>query len=154
MVINGGEFTNSAKGSYAVIMRGAGDFEINGGTFIGNFGGVQVESSSAYKVKTMLISGGTFICNGSGNYYALAVDAEGSSAGSSVTIEGGKFWSVNSTLFARTASGSILDIKGGKFKSLDSYTVANGFSTSAISESETVTAGGMSVDATYTVEVK
>lgn len=152
VVINGGEFINTTSGSYAVTLRGNGNYTINGGTFIGRFGCLQVESTSQSQ-GSALITGGTFICTDS--FYALAVDAEGSSSGSAVTVEGGKFFSKGAaTLFARTNAGSVLNIKGGKFLSLNNYPVAEGFSANAISEKETVSAGDVSVEATYSVEVK
>lgn len=161
VVINGGKFINTTSGAYAVMLRGEGNYTINGGTFIGTFGGLRVESTSASQ-GSALITGGTFICaandpvnTSKGFYYALAVDAEGSSSGSVVTVEGGKFFSNGTaTLYARTNAGSVLNIKGGKFLSLNNYAVADGFSANAINETETVSVGDTSIEATYTVEVK
>lgn len=153
VVINGGEFTNTDPEQYAAKLYGQGNYTINGGTFIGNFGCLRIESSNDSKA-TATITGGKFICYGT--YYALAVDVDNSTAArSEVTVEGGKFFSKgNQTLYARTDAGSTLNIKGGKFLSLNNYAVADGFSANAINETETVTVGDTSIEATYTVEVK
>ena len=152
LVINGGTFVNKNSGQYVLHFNGDGELTVNGGTFVGVFGCARVESSSySDKKARATFNGGTFICTES--YYALAVDAEGSSNGSVVTVTGGNYWSKNTTLYSRTSTNLI--IKGGKFKSLNNYSVADGATVSDINETETITLpDGTSVEANYLVEVK
>lgn len=145
--INGGTFTNSIEGSYAVTVNGAGNVEFNDGIFIGNFGCLRVESSAWYA--NVVINGGTFLCTD--KFYALGLDMNSSSSGSTVTVNGGKFWGANNTLYCK--SGSNLIIKGGIFRSLSNYPVADGYKSSTISQSETVTGNGETVNALYNVKV-
>lgn len=147
-VINGGEFSNEKSGNYAVSVNGKGDLTINDGKFVGYFGCFRTNSAKG----EIIINGGTFLCNGTGNtYYAIAVDPETTDSGSTVTVNGGKFWSTNSTVYCR--STSTLNLKGGVFKALNGYSPAAGFIASTISETETVTVNGIVIEPTYTVKI-
>lgn len=155
LIINGGQFLNALSGMYVINLHGNINATINGGTFMGYFGCVMTNSSknaSPANITYLTINGGTFISYGEGNtYYAVCLDANGGT-GSEVTINGGKFWARNSTLYCK--SGSTLTLKGGMYKSLNNYPVATGYSTSAINVSETVSIESVSVNANYTVQIK
>lgn len=155
MVINGGTFINSKSGAYTAVFNGNADVEINGGIFMGYFGCIETLSSvnaNPKKVLNLTINNGTFLAYGEGNtYYALCLDPESNNVGSNVTVNGGKFWAKNSTLYCK--NGSTLTLKGGMFKSLNGYAVANGFKTNDINLSETVTAGNINVNPTYNLSI-
>ncbi|MDE5975460.1 MAG: hypothetical protein K2G69_02805 [Muribaculaceae bacterium] len=147
-IINGGEFSNTESGMYVANLRGNGEVTINGGKFVGNFGCVRADGGMK-----LTINDGTFLTNGSGNtYYALALDPSSYDSGSVVTVNGGNFWAVNSTLcFDKTKS--TLNLKGGKFKSLNGCLPAEGYSSKTISENQKITVNGIEVDATYGVQI-
>ena len=148
-IINGGEFSNTLSGMYVANLRGKGIVTINGGKFVGYFGGVRADGGM-----NLTINDGTFLCNGSGNtFYALGLDCEPNDSGSEVTVNGGNFWSTNTTLYCSSAKSSTLNIKGGNFKDLSGYTVTDGYSAKEISKTEKVTVNGIEVNATYGVQV-
>lgn len=143
LIINGGTFVNTNSGNYALCMNGNGDFEINGGTFVGYFGCARAENGAR-----AVINGGDFLCNGTGNtYYALCVNAESYGDSSTVTVNGGNFWSTNATLSCR--DNSTLNLQGGKYKALGSYEPATGYTATEINETKSYTIDGMNIDATF-----
>lgn len=157
--INGGTFTTSKNGMYAVSISGHYDVTVNGGTFIGVFGCFRIEGGSAtgaYPTNSnVVINGGTFLSTGS--YYALAVNAESFGGGAhKVTIRGGKFWANNNTFWCRTSNGASITLEGGLFKAInfDGVTVSPKATQSEVNISETVSAGGMTANPTYKVSIK
>jgi len=152
LTINGGTFVNSKSGQYTLNFYGVGELTVNDGTFIGHFGCARVDSPNySDKKARATINGGTYICTNT--HYAFAVDPEGSACGSSVTINGGKFWANGTTLFCDPSSS--LTLKGGKFKALNNYAPADGVTVADINETETVALpGGSSQEVTYLVELK
>ena len=138
VVVNGGEFVNSANGGYAVSFYGDVDFEINGGVYSGVFGCGRADNGARG-----VIRGGTFICEGS--YYGFAVDPDSYSHGTKVTIEGGDFFAKNaSPLYARD-NGSVT-LKGGRYnKALTtggSIVLGSGFKFNTIDTDITVNLNG------------
>ncbi len=151
-VINGGEFVNTKSGSYVLEVGGKCNLTINGGTFIGNFGCMRIDSNKG----EVVINDGTFICNGEDNsFYALALDPDTYSSGSSVTVNGGKFWALRAnTLYCSSSKKSTMVLKGGLYKNLSiGGTPATGYKSETVDLSETVTANGITVNPKYTVKI-
>ena len=147
--INDGTFVNKQSGQYALHMYGNGDCVINGGTFIGYFGCARAEGGMR-----ATINGGDFVCYGSGTYYALAVDPETNVANSEVTVNGGNFWSSNTTLYCRNSS--TLMLKGGMFKDLNNCAdkVAEGYAANDVNISKTYSVDGLSsISASFSKQV-
>ncbi|MCM1503569.1 MAG: hypothetical protein NC127_00025 [Muribaculum sp.] len=150
LIINGGTFVNNNSGQYVLHMYGNGNHTINGGTFVGYFGCARVEGGAQVE-----INGGDFICNGSGNtYHALAVNPNSDSpTPSSVTVNGGNFWSTTSTLYCK--ENSSLTLNGGQYKAINSSMaqIGSGFKAVDIDDEKTVTVGGQNIVCKFTKAV-